>query len=85
MTLQCDDQKITNNSLDIQHPALDAAYKILREEHPDATARYIEKLFEDTYKCNVNFNSSFGGDVTFNTNKDLVWFLLKYSSIGNNE
>jgi hypothetical protein len=78
--MQCDDQTNTNNTLDIAHPALDDAYQILKEEHPDAKASYIEKLFEETYKCKVDFNSSFGGSVTFNTNKDLVWFLLKYDS-----
>lgn len=80
MKPQCDDQKITNNTLDIAHPALDDAYRILKEENPTAKASYIEKLFEDTYKCKVDFDSSFGGSVTFNTNKDLVWFLLKYDS-----
>jgi len=79
-----DDQTTTNNTLDIAHPALNDAYRILKEEHPDAKASYIEKLFEETYKCKVDFDSNFGGSVTFNTNKDLVWFLLKHDSTGNN-
>jgi hypothetical protein len=84
MKTHCEDQTNTNNTLDIAHPALDDAYQILKEEHLDAKASYIEKLFEETYKCKVNFDSSFGGSVTFNTNKDLVWFLLKHDSTGNN-
>jgi hypothetical protein len=84
MKTQCDEQT-TNNTLDISHPALDDAYKKLKEEHPDTNYTYIEKLFEETYKCNIKFDSMSSGTVTFNTNKDLVWFLLKHDSTGNNE
>jgi len=85
MKLQCEDQTKANNTLCIDHPALNDAYRILKEENLDARPLYIEKLFEDTYKCKINFNDNYGGTVTFNTNKDLVWFLLKHDSTGNNE
>jgi hypothetical protein len=85
MKTPCEDQVTTNNMLDIKHPALDDAYRKLKEEHPTANITYLEKLFEEIYKCQVEFDSVVGGTVTFNTNKDLVWFLLKNDSTGNNE
>jgi hypothetical protein len=84
MKTQHDEQATTNNTLDIAHPALDDAYKKLKETNPNAVnVNQIEKLFEDTYKCKIDYSSAYvGGTVTFNTNKDLVWFLLKYDSTG---
>jgi len=86
MKTPCEDQTTTNNKLDIKHPALDDAYRRLKEEHPNTDYTYIEKLFEEKYKCDIKFDGMFtSGTVTFNTNKDLVWFLLKHDSTGNNE
>jgi len=84
MKTQHDEQATTNNTLEIAHPALDDAYKKLKETNPNAeNFNQIEKLFEDTYKCKIDYKSAdIGGTVTFNTNKDLVWFLLKYDSTG---
>jgi hypothetical protein len=88
MKTPCEDQTNTNNTLNIAHPALNSAYRSLKEIYPLLENKYFEKVFEETYKCKIEFDGVFNGIVTFNRDKDLTWFLLQHDSSqisGNNE
>ena len=83
MKTLCEDQTTTNNTLEMHHPALNNAYRLLKAEHPNYSTDSFERLYEERYKCKVIYEGNFHGKVTFNSNKDLVWFLLKYSEDDN--
>lgn len=71
---------MTTNELYINHPAVNIAYKKIKNDQ--YTFKEIVQVFEETYKCKVSLSDEYGisGAIIFEDDKHMTWFLLQNSS-----
>ena len=71
-------------TLNLHHPFISSAYKNLMNEdpnYPNLTWQDFNALFEDKYKCKIQYKDDLGinGTLKFRNEQALGWFLIQNS------
>ncbi len=66
--------------IDINDPRVDAAIKLVKENHQTKSAREFEKLFEEKYHCKIEIDEPhcLTGRLVISEEKYQTWFSIQF-------